>query len=429
MEKAARVLIEMLLENGHSEEDIELMADSGELDDLVDELFEEFLEEAIRHSGGRAYGAFRSWNHGRMSASSPEDLTQRYVDHYGMSTDPFGEGKRFAKTAKRHGKAASLILKHVEKEHGPKSAKALRVAGKHAGRLDSEGYFDGDKQERIEKAVSANSTKKLGDYIPKNAKGKRVFEETEQLDELLKSTLLSYKSKAKKQAASLEKKMDKHERSSSYWADRALSVNAKKFPKKYSEYLKRSDDHDVAAAKTDNKLANRERGIESAKQRLKGTYTAKLKYNLKEDFDTQGLDEETLMEIKMKLKPGQKMTPKQFAQMKADVLAKQKQKAAKKAAPKPAPKEEKVETDDTNRNARILKGQFPWGNVTQSLATAARSSLMKIEKPHHRLKALDKIWQSKDHFNALLGGRLDLKDDDTKKKSGPSLPKVRGVND
>ena len=60
-----------------------------------------------------------------------------------------------------------------------------------------------------------------------------------------------------------------------------------------------------------------------------------------------------LNEIKMKLKPGQKMTPKQFAQMKADVLAKQKEKATKKAQPKPEPKEEKIETDDTNRNAQL----------------------------------------------------------------------------
>jgi hypothetical protein len=118
--------------------------------------------------------------------------------------------------------------------------------------------------------------------------------------------------------------------------------------------------------------------------------------------------------------------------MKADVLAKQKEKAVKKAQPKPEKKEEKVESDDNNRNARILKGQFPWGNVNQELAKSAVSKLKQIKKPADRLKALDKIWANRKHFAALASGNLDLSDAPAKKKIGDgkvSLVKITGVND
>lgn len=155
----------------------------------------------------------------------------------------------------------------------------------------------------------------------------------------------------------------------------------------------------------------------------------------KEDFegiDTEGLTEELLMEIKMKLKPGQKMTPKQFAKMKAEVLAKQKEdkakKEAKKAAPKQEKKDEKVDTDDTNRNARILKGQFPWGNVSQTLANSALAKLKQIPKPEDRLNAMDAIWDHSKHFHDLIrNGKVDYKKE--KEKGKITLPKVKGVTE
>lgn len=147
---------------------------------------------------------------------------------------------------------------------------------------------------------------------------------------------------------------------------------------------------------------------------------------------TEGLTEELLMEIKMKLKPGQKMTPKQFAKMKAEVLAKQKEdkakKEAKKAAPKQEKKDEKVDTDDTNRNARILKGQFPWGNVSQTLANSALAKLKQIPKPEDRLNAMDAIWDHSKHFHDLIrNGKVDYKKE--KEKGKITLPKVKGVTE
>ena len=146
----------------------------------------------------------------------------------------------------------------------------------------------------------------------------------------------------------------------------------------------------------------------------------------------EGLTEELLMEIKMKLKPGQKMTPKQFAKMKAEVLAKQKEdkakKEAKKAAPKQEKKDEKVDTDDTNRNARILKGQFPWGNVSQTLANSALAKLKQIPKPEDRLNAMDAIWDHSKHFHDLIrNGKVDYKKE--KEKGKITLPKVKGVTE
>lgn len=294
----AENFIEFLLDEGHSVEEIETF-----LDNDFEDLMIEMLDEAER-----------------MSAQSPPNLIQRGLDHVE------GEFHSSGRKAKQHQKAIDILTQHVSKEHSPKSGQAYKLAMKNSTRLKPDGSFDGEKQHNLERLVTTNSIKKLGDYVSKNAKGKIKFEETE--------------------------------------------------------------------------------------------------------YDTTGLTEESLMEIKMKLKAGQKMTPKMFAQMKADVLAKQKEKAAKKAMPKVEPKEETIETDDNNRGARILKGQFPWGKVTPELAKTAIAKLKMIEKPHDRLKAMDHIWGNQKHFHTLIStGKLNVPDKEAaKEKPKVSLAKVRGVD-
>lgn len=130
----------------------------------------ESIEEAIK------IGTFREYDVQRLSASSPKDLTNRYIEHVGAAHNAYAwhRGDEAKKFEEKHLKAAQIIHDHVKKEHGVNAAKALRVAGKHAGHYF---HFDGGKQDRLEKLVSKYSTKKFGDYIPKNARGKINFNE------------------------------------------------------------------------------------------------------------------------------------------------------------------------------------------------------------------------------------------------------------
>ena len=139
---------------------------------------------------------------------------------------------------------------------------------------------------------------------------------------------------------------------------------------------------------------------------------------------------EMINEIKMKLKPGQKLKPKEYAKMKADVLAKQKAQAAKKAEKKSAPvvkKAEVVDPDDSNRNSMILKGKFPWGELSPQLTKSVVSKLKQIEKPQHRQIAQDMIWKSKAHVGSLLAGDIKLAKPKPEKRA-ITLPKITGVN-
>lgn len=180
--------------------------------------------------------------------------------------------------------------------------------------------------------------------------------------------------------------------------------------------------------------ADLENAVVRHSKKTLGNYVSKnAKGKIKfEEFDETGLTEENLMEMKMKLKPGQKMTPKMFAKMKADVLAKQKDKAAKKAAPKPEPKEEKVENDDNNRNAQMLKGKYPWGSVSNELNKTAMAKIKQIQKPNDRLKALNAVWADQKHFHSIVKhGHLNgatPADKEDKPKSKVTLAPVRGVN-
>lgn len=346
--------------------------------------------------------------------SREDNIWDLYYDH-----------KDFHK-ANKHLNDSWKIAKTLPAKQAESFMKKIKNKWEHVGANDSE-----------PNEVLHNKMKKHfgNDYkrVTRFAKWGSMHEsESENINENLLSKAKKYitgKSRAKDLIHGLESK----NRLYSNLATINLNMHGKRFKGDRSHeerpdldpetYYKQLDNDNLNKAKKFSKLS-----LSAANK----TWKVKKLANIKEEFsqfDIEGLTEELLMEIKMKLKPGQKMTPKQFAKMKEDVLAKQKEKKAAKEAKKNAPPKEeaKVETDDNNRNARILKGQFPWGNVSQAMSNSALAKLKMIEKPTDRLNAIEAIWSDSKHFHDLVRhGKVDYKHE--KPKTGPSLPKVRGID-
>lgn len=82
---------------------------------------------------------------------------------------------------------------------------------------------------------------------------------------------------------------------------------------------------------------------------------------------------------------------------------------AKAPAPKSVTKvsatKKQTDSDESTYLDKILKGQFPWGNVSKETAKAFRSKLMTIQKPRDRELAMKHAVKSADHFDQVMSGK------------------------
>lgn len=82
---------------------------------------------------------------------------------------------------------------------------------------------------------------------------------------------------------------------------------------------------------------------------------------------------------------------------------------AKAPAPKSVPKvsvgKKQSYSDESTYLDKVLKGQFPWGNVGKETAKAFRSKLMTIQKPRDRELAMKHAMKSADHLDQVMSGK------------------------
>jgi len=111
----------------------------------------------------------------------------------------------------------------------------------------------------------------------------------EQLDELSRKTLKSYVGKAKKSLDTLNSKADKYSDIADRYSDRMYNATKSKTRK---EYERKSDAANSKVIGFENKASIRDAGVKQARDRLRGTYTSKHKYKLKEDTSIEAINEE-----------------------------------------------------------------------------------------------------------------------------------------
>lgn len=60
-----------------------------------------------------------------------------------------------------------------------------------------------------------------------------------------------------------------------------------------------------------------------------------------------------------------------------------------------------ADPEHESRNARMLRGAYPWADVGKETARVAISKLRTID-PRERAKVMNNIWESKDKFYQFL---------------------------